>query len=69
MAVAKMLGWLPITSSTSQPRLSPKLKGRCLILLPELNALLWVLILGRSFYLHLFCANNNDYDALRLNTE
>lgn len=49
MAVAKMLGWLPITSSTSQPRLSPKLKGRCLILLPEQNALCWVLILGRSF--------------------
>lgn len=50
MAVAKMLGWLPITSSTSQPRLSPELKGRCLLLLPEQNAL----ILGWFSYLDAF---------------
>lgn len=64
MAVAKMLGWLPITSSTSQPRLSPELKGRWLLLLPEQNALLEVLILGCGFYLQLFCPNNNDFEVL-----
>ncbi len=69
MAVAKMLGWLPITSSTSSQGWALSLKeGACFFCLSKMHSS------GFSYleiiYLQLVCPNNDDYGVfIRWNTE